>query len=122
MLYVGAVYYVIGAVAHFFALTIFPWFDGALYAPYQDTVIAFVALVLAYFLIVAARNPVKNSDLVNAIIVSATAASIVSIAIIWKVNFAALGAPGKELQTITEGILGLFWVGALLAFRPRHNN
>jgi hypothetical protein len=119
VLYLGATYYIIGGIAHYFALTIFPWFDGALYVPYQDTVIAFIALVLAYFLIVIARDPIKNKDMLKAIMVSATAASIFSIVIIWKVDFTALGAPGKELQTIGEGVIGFVWVGVLMWLYPR---
>lgn len=116
---VGAVYYLIGAVAHYFGLTIFPWFDGRLYTPYQDTLISLVAVVLTLFLIAIARDPVKNMDTLNVVIVSATAASIISIAIIWKVDFASLGAPAKKLQTIVEGILGFIFVLALLWLYPR---
>ena len=116
----GAVYYFIGAVAHYFALTLFPWFDGRLYAPYQDTVIAFVALILAYFLLVVARDPVKNIDMLRAIIISAAAASVFSIAVIWKVDFTALGAPAKIPQTIAEGLIGFVWVGALLWLYPKN--
>jgi hypothetical protein len=118
-LYLGAAYYIIGAIVHYFGLTLFPWLDGRLYVPYQDSIIAFVALVLAYFLIVIANDPIKNRDILKAIIVSAIAASIFSIAIIWKVDFAALGTPDKRLQTITEGILGFVWSGALLWLYPR---
>jgi predicted permease len=117
-LYLGAVYYVVGAIVHYFGLTLFPWFDGRLYTPYQDTVIAFVALVLAYFLIVIANDPIKNKDMLKAIIVAAIAASVFSIAIIWKVNFTALGAPDKRLQTIVEGVVGFIWSGALLWLYP----
>jgi hypothetical protein len=117
-LYAGAAYYVVGAVAHYFALTIFPWYDGHLYVPYQDTVIALVALILAYFLVIVARDPVKNIDMLKAIIISAVTASLVSIAIIWKVDFAALGAPGKEIQTIAEGVLGFIWSGVLIWLYP----
>ena len=115
----GALYYVIGAFAHYFGLTIFPWFDGHLYAPYQDTVIALVACILAYFLWVVARDPIKNIDMLRAIIVSAIAASVVSITIIWKVDFVALGAPSKIPQTIVEGILGFIWVGVLIWLFPK---
>ena len=115
----GAVYYVVGSFAHYFNLTIFPWFDGNLYAPYQDTIIAFVALVLAYFILVVARDPIKNIDMLKAIIVAATAASIFSIIVIWKVDFVMLGAPGKILQTITEGIAGFIWVGVLFYLYPK---
>lgn len=118
-LYLGSAYYIVGAIAHYFALTLFPWFDARLYAPYQDSVIALVALILAYFLIVVARDPIKNIDMLKAIMVAATAASIFSIAIIWKVNFVVLGAPGKEPQTIAEGILGFIWVGVLVWLYPK---
>ncbi len=121
-LYLGAAYYIVGAVVHYFGLTLFPWFDGRLYAPYQDSVIALVALILAFFLIVVAHDPIKNIDMLKAIMIAATVASIFSIVIIWKVDFAALGAPDKKLQTIVEGILGFVWVGALLWLYPRKEN
>jgi hypothetical protein len=119
MLRLGAVYYLVGAFAHYFGLTLFPWFDGNLYAPYQDTVLAFVAVMLAYALLVVARDPIKNRDMLKVIMVCATAAAIFSLAVIWKVDFAALGAPGKIPQTITEGILGFVWVGVLLWLYPK---
>ena len=118
LLYLGVVYYVMGAVVHYFGFTLFPWFDGKLYAPYQDTVIAFVALVFAYLLIVVAKNPIKNKEVLRFIVISATLASILSILIIWKVDFVALGAPAKKFQTIVEGILGFLWVGAVLYAYP----
>ena len=115
----GAIYYVIGAVAHYFALTIFPWFDAGLYTPYHDSVIAFVALVLAYFLVVIAKDPIKNKDMLKAVIISALVASIFSILIISKVDFVVLGAPAKKLQTIIEGLLGFVWASAILWAYPR---
>ena len=118
LLYLGALYYVIGAITHYFGLTLFPWFDGKLYVPYQDTVIALVALVFAYLLVTVAKNPIKNKDVLKAIIISATVASIFSILIIWKVDFSATGAPAKKLQTIVEGLLGFLWVGAILVVYP----
>jgi len=121
-LYVGAAYYVVGAVVHYFGMTMFPWFDGRLYAPYQDSVIALVACILAYFLIVIASDPIKNIDMLNAVMIAATVASIFSIAIIWKVDFAALGAADKKLQTVVEGMLGFVWVGALLWLYPKNKD
>jgi hypothetical protein len=118
-LYLGALYYAIGGITHYFGLTIFPWFDGRLYASYQDSVIAFVCLVLVLFLVSTARDPLKNIDTLNVIILTAFLASVFSIVIIWKVNFAALGAPAKKLQTIIEGILGFVYVGTLLWLYPR---
>jgi len=119
VLRLGAAYYIVGAVAHYFGLTIFPWFDGKLYAPYQDTVIAFIAVVIAYFILVVANDPIKNIDMLKAIVVSATAASVFSIIIIWKVDFGALGVPDKATQTIVEGIFGFIWVGALILLYPK---
>ncbi len=115
----GAAYYVVGAFAHYFGPTIFPWFDGNLYAPYQDTVIAFVALVLAYFILIVAKDPIKNIDMLRGVMVAAIAASVFSIAIIWKVDFVALGASAKIMQTVVEGILGFVWVGVLLWLWPK---
>ena len=121
-LYLGAAYYVVGAIVHWFGLTLFPWFDGRLYAPYHDSVIALVALILAYFLIVIANDPVKNRDMLKAVMIAAVVASFFSIAIIWKVDFVALGAPDKKLQTIVEGTLGFIWVGVLLFLYPKKEN
>ncbi|KKT82201.1 MAG: hypothetical protein UW79_C0010G0038 [Candidatus Yanofskybacteria bacterium GW2011_GWA2_44_9] len=104
---------------HYFGLTLFPWFEGKLYVQYQDTIIALVAVILAYFLVVVARDPIKNLDMLKAIIVSAFIASIFSILIIWKIDFLSLGAPAKKLQTITEGILGLIFVSALIWLYPK---
>lgn len=122
ILRLGALYYLVGALAHYFGLTLFPWFDARLYVPYQDTVLALVALVFAYFLLVIAHDPIKNIDMLRAVIVSAAVASVFSIAIVWKVDFSALGASGKITQTIFEGVLGLAWAGALLALYPREKN
>ncbi|OGN04737.1 MAG: hypothetical protein A3B99_03560 [Candidatus Yanofskybacteria bacterium RIFCSPHIGHO2_02_FULL_44_12b] len=118
-LYIGAAYYLVGAFVHYFGLTLFPWFEGKLYVQYQDTIIALVAVILAYFLVVVARDPIKNLDMLKAIIVSAFIASIFSILIIWKIDFLSLGAPAKKLQTITEGILGLIFVSALIWLYPK---
>lgn len=115
----GAGYYLIGAVVHFFGLTLFPFYDGKLYVPYHDSVIALVALVLAILLLAIARDPIKNIDTLRVVILGAFLGSIFSVAIIWKVDFAALGAPAKQTQTIVEGILGFVWVAVLLWLYPR---
>ena len=123
---VGALYYAIGGFAHWFGLTIFPWFDGRLYAPYQDSVIAVVCLVLIAFLLMTARDPIKNIDALKVIISFIFIASIFSVLIIYKVNFRALGAPAKELQTIVEGVLGfvygfiLLWLYPVQSLNGRH--
>src|SRR3989338_7476984 len=119
---IGAVYYLVGAVVHYFGLTIFPWFDGRLYTPYHDTIISLVAIVLTLFLIAIARDPIKNIDTLNIVIISALIGSIVSIAIIWKVDFVSLGATAKKLQTVVEGVLGFIFVSALIYLYPRKNS
>lgn len=118
----GALYYLMGAVAHYGGLTIFPFFDAGLYMPYQDSVIALVAVILSLILLTIARDPVKNIDTLKVVIIGATLASIFSVVIIWKIDFAALGAPGKELQTVVEGILGFVFVGLLLWLYPQKTN
>ena len=119
VLYLGAVYYLIGAIAHYFALTIFPWFVSGLYAPYQDTVIAFVAIMITCLLVFIAKDPVKHRDMLKAVIIGAIAAPIFSILVISKVNFVALGVPGKGTQTIVESILGFMYSGILIWLYPR---
>lgn len=120
-LFLGAIYYAIGGVVHYFGLTLFPWFDGRLYAPYQDTIIALVCLVFVLILLTVARDPIKNIDILKVLIISVAIASVVSIVIIWKVDFAALGAPGKKIQTIVEGILGFIYLGFLIWLYPKNH-
>lgn len=119
ILNLGALYYIIGALVHFFGITLFPFFDSNLYTPYHDSVIALTAIIFALLLITVAKDPIKNINILNLIIICATLASIFSIAIIWKVDFITLGAPAKKLQTIVEGVLGFIWVGLLLWLYPK---
>jgi|SRR6266404_4398406 len=119
LLVLGAIYYFIGGIAHYFGLTIFPWFVRSLYTPYQDSVIALVCLILILILLAVARDPVKNIDILNVIIISIFLSSVFSIAIVWKVNFSALGAPAKKIQTIVEGVIGFVYFFALLWLYPK---
>ncbi len=119
ILNLGALYYLVGSYVHFFGITLFPWYDGRLYTPYHDSVISLVAVVLALLLITIAKDPVKNIDVLRTAIFCAFIASIFSVLIIWKVDFAALGAPAKKLQTITEGILGFIYSVILIWLYPR---
>ncbi|MFA6256423.1 MAG: hypothetical protein WC606_04530 [Candidatus Absconditabacterales bacterium] len=122
ILYLGAVYYIIGAIAHFFGLTIFPFYDGALYTPYHDTVISLVAIVLSMVLYTVARNPEKNIDIINVMIIGGIIAIIFSIGVVWKIDFVSLGAPAKKGQTIVEAILLTMYVILLIIFKPNHSN
>ena len=119
LLTLGALYFLIGAVAHLFGLTIFPFYDGRLYAPYHDTVIALSALALAIFLLSVARDPIKNADGLKAVIAAGAIAVIFNIGILWKIDFAALGAPVKKAQTMIEMMLLAGWLALLICLRPR---
>ena len=119
-LVLGALYYLVGAVVHFFGLTLFPFYDGALYQPYHDTVIALAAIIISLLLLSIAKDPVKNIDSLNVIIVGGIIAIIFSIGIILKIDFAQLGAPGKKAQTIVEMILLIFYVSSLIYLKPKN--
>lgn len=82
LLALGALYFVIGAVAHLFGLTIFPFYDGRLYAPYHDTVITLSALVIAVFLLTVARDLIKNIDGLKTIVVAGAIAVVFNIGIL----------------------------------------
>jgi hypothetical protein len=118
----GAVYYIIGGFVHFFGLTLFPFYDSRLYTPYHDSVLGLVGLILALFLLAIARDPIKNKDTLKVVIIGLALASIFSIAIIWKVDFLALGAPGKRVQSIVEGVLAFVYLILLLWLYPRGKN
>ncbi|MBU0756819.1 MAG: hypothetical protein KKF44_02030 [Nanoarchaeota archaeon] len=118
-LYVGSLYYLIGAVAHLFGYTIFPFYDGNLYSPYHDTVIALAAIVLSLSLYAAGRNPKKNIDMLNVIIFACILAILFSIGIIWKIDFVQLGAPAKKMQTIVEMIILIVYTFILVILRPK---
>lgn len=120
LLALGALYFVIGGIAHVFGLTIFPFYDSRLYAPYHDTVIALSALVIAIFLLAAARNPIKNSDGLKAVIAAGIAAVVFNIGILWKIDFAALGAPAKKTQTAVEMALLIVWLALIVYLRPKN--
>jgi hypothetical protein len=120
ILYLSATYYVVGAVAHFFGLTIFPFYVNALYAPYHDTVISLTAIILSMVLFAVARNPEKNIDILNVVIIGGIIAIIFSVGIIWKIDFVQLGAPAKKTQTIVEMILLVVSVGILAYLKPKY--
>src|SRR5262245_42677280 len=93
----GAVYYIIGAIVHYFDLTLFPWYDARLSAPYHDSVIALCSLIFTFLLLIIARDPIKNIDTLRGVIIAALVASVFSVWVIWHVDFTALGAPDKQL-------------------------
>ena len=119
LLVLGGVYYIIGAVAHFFGLTIFPFYDSHLYTPYHDTVIALASIILSLFLFAVAKNPTKNIDTLNIFIIGGFIAIAFSVYILTTINFLALGAPEKHTQTIIETILLIFYIAFLIYLHPK---
>jgi energy-coupling factor transporter transmembrane protein EcfT len=119
LLVVAASYYFIGAIVHFFGLTVFPFYDGALYQPYHDTVISLAALAFSLLLFFIAKDPIKNIDSLNVMIIGGIIAIIFSIGIIFKIDFVQLGAPGKKLQTIVEMVLLITYIGSLIYLKPK---
>lgn len=118
----GAIYYLIGAIAHFFGLTIFPFYYRGLYSPYHDTLIAISAIIFFLLLITIARDPIKNIDTLNIVITGATIAIIFTIWMIIKIDFVQLGAPAKKTQAIVEAILLIIFVLLLLILKPKTRN
>lgn len=119
LLIIGGVYYLIGAVAHFFGLTLFPFYVGSLYSPYHDVVISLAAITFSLLLFVVARNPKKNIDALNVILVGAIIAVVFSIGIILKIDFMQLGAPAKKIQTIVEMILLIIFAILVFILKPK---
>lgn len=119
LLVLGGLYYLIAAGVHFFGFTFFPIYDGALYQPYHDTVIAVAAIVISLLLFSTARDPVKNIDSLNVVIAGGIIAIIFCIGIIFKIDFVQLGAPGKKFQTVVEMILLIIFVGSLVYLKPK---
>ncbi len=100
ILIINAFYFFIAAIAHFFGLTIFPMYDGTLYTPYHDTLLALCDLVFVMIFLTVARDPIKNKDMLNTIVVAFALIIIFNIGIIWKVNITHL----KIIETIVETI------------------
>lgn len=119
LLVLGALYYLIGAAAHFFGFTLFPFYVSGLYQPYHDTVIALAAIIVALLFFSTAKDPVKNIDSLNVIIISGIIAIIFSIGIILKIDFIQLGGVEKKTQTIVETIGLIFYLCALIYLRPK---
>lgn len=119
LLILGALYYLVGAAVHFFGLTLFPFYDSALYQPYHDIVISLAAIILALLLIFTAKDPTRNIDALNVIIIGGIIAIIFSIWIIAKIDFVQLGAPEKKTQTIVEMVLLIIYVSSLIYLKPK---
>jgi len=118
----GAVYFFIASLAHFFGWTLFPFYDGALYSPYHDTLLALCDLIFCLIFLTVAKDPIKNNDTLLVIKVALVLTIIFNIGIIWKINFAALGSTQKLFQTKIETALAIIMLASLILFRPKNKN
>lgn len=118
LLFIGAGYYLIGGTAHFFGLTIFPFYVSVLYSPYHDTVIALSSFTLAMILFIVAKNPVKNIDVLNGLIIAGLLAILFSFYILFKIDFSQAEIE-KKYQTIIELILLVIYIIALVILKPK---
>lgn len=119
VLILGSIYFFVAAIAHFFGLTIFPFYEGRLFTAYHDSLIAMASIVIAGFLFAAAMHPKKDIDIINIAILSGTVGVIFNIWILWRIDFIALGAPDKRIQTIAELVMLTIFVVLLLILKPR---
>lgn len=119
LLLLSALYFLIAAFAHFFGLTIFPAYDGALHSPYHDTLIALCNLIFVMLFLVVAKDPVKNIDTLNIIIATFVLVIIFNLGIIWKIDFISLGSVEKKFQTIVETVLAFITLVLLFISKPK---
>ena len=119
LLFVSALYYLVGGIIHFFGLTLFPFYTSALYSPHHDTALALAAFAFAIILITVSRDPVKNIDILNAIIICSFLAIIFSFYILWKIDFIQLTATAKKTQTIVELLLLIIFLAGLIFLKPK---
>ena len=111
----GGLYYVIGAVCHFFGLTLYPFYDSHMYSPYHDTLIALETIVLSLFLFMIARDPIKNIDALNVAITSCFIAIAFSFWILWKIDI----TPLKWNETVVETVLLVIFTTSLIILKPK---
>ena len=114
-------YYLIAAFAHFFGLTLFPFYDGQLYSAYHDTLLALCDLIFALLFFKVARNPIKNHDTLQVMIIGFVLVILMNLGIIWKIDFVALGSYQKKFQTIIETILATIAFVFLVILKPKTN-
>jgi hypothetical protein len=109
-LILGSVYYFIGAIVHFFGLSIYPWYDSSLFSVYHDTVISLSAIIFGLLLLVISQNVEKYRQLINWIIAFGIIAIIFSLYIVFCINLT--GSVKKE-QTIVEMVLLIIYTVSL---------
>ena len=105
LLYVLSFFYLIGGIAHYFGLTIFPWYDGALYSPYHDSIITMAAIAMMILIYIIAADVKKYKKLIDGISLIALIDGSLTIYMAYKVNFEAYSQNNKQFQAIVEGVL-----------------
>ncbi|MFA4937049.1 MAG: hypothetical protein WC575_02010 [Patescibacteria group bacterium] len=113
ILYLASAFYFIGSIAHYFGLTIFPWFDSALYSSYHDSIIAMASLALSVIIFLIARHPDKYSPLVKGISLVAIVNGLLTIYMVYTINWAQYSSAYKQTQALVEGVLLIILAGAL---------
>lgn len=108
-----SLFFLIGAFAHQFGITLFPWYDGELYSPYHDSIIAMAALSLSGLVFMMSTDVVKYRPIIW---LMSPLSLINGIWTIWMANtveFESLyGSAAKVYQANVEGVLLL--AGAML--------
>ena len=122
LLILAAIYFLFAAFCHFFGWTVFPFYDGNLYSPYHDTLLALSDLIFVLIFLAVAKNPEKNFDILQVMIIGFFLALIFNLVIIWKIDFTFLGSPAKKSQTIFETILTGFVFVSLILLKPKSSD
>lgn len=113
-----ALYYFVAAFAHFFGLTLFPFYDETLYSPYHDILLGLCDLVFVMIFSVVAFDPVNNIDTFHVILIAFVLVILVNIGLIWKFDFALYHSVHKQFQTIVETLLAFITLVSLWILRP----
>jgi len=119
LLVLGSSYYFIGAIVHFFGLSFYPWYDGLLFSPYHDAVIALCSIVFGLFLLVISTDITKYRLLINLVMIAGIIAIFFSLYIIF---FIDLSGTIKRQQTMVEMALLIIYISLLGYFRCKDNS
>src|SRR3989338_1685691 len=105
LLYALSFFYLIGGLAHFFGLTIFPWYDKALYSPYHDSIITMAAIAIMIIIFIIATDVQKYKKLIDRLSLISLINGLLTLYMAYKVNFGAYNQNNKQFQAIAEGVL-----------------
>ncbi|OGY60410.1 MAG: hypothetical protein A3B23_01900 [Candidatus Colwellbacteria bacterium RIFCSPLOWO2_01_FULL_48_10] len=123
LLLLGAAFYLVGAIVHYFGLTLFPWFDGTLYSPYHDSIIAMASLAISGFFFVTYLDPNKNLGNLRVIIIAALISGILTIVMAYKTDFVSLyGSTLKNSQAWVEGVSLIIFSFLIFILKPNKNS